>query len=181
MLVFFLWVFAQDILMSTKINKHVELYVPTVKRGWIRFTACNQMQMGPQSLCETVSWKVLMYFSVPSTLREVILTAIAWVTPSVVGGWCVQLAWPCRYRGSGEVLSFKPGAAVQHSRFLLTETLPCTLLSVSLTMLSQAQCVCEEVSRALCLSCECVQHECDECVWSAESGLSGSLFNVMLM
>lgn len=105
-----------------------------------------------------------MLFFVPYTFREVVLTAIAWVTLSVVVRWCIQLAWSCRYRGSGEVLSFKPGAAVQHSRFLLTESLPCTLLSVSLTVLSQAQCVCEEVSRALCLSCEGVQYECDECV-----------------
>lgn len=78
--------------------------------------------------------------------------------------WCIQLAQPCSCRGSGEVLSFKPGAAVQHSRFLLTETLPCVLLSACLTVLSPAQRVCEEVTQALCLSCECVQCECDESV-----------------
>lgn len=38
--------------MSTKIDKHAELYVPTVKKGSARFTACNQMQMGPRSLGE---------------------------------------------------------------------------------------------------------------------------------
>lgn len=39
--------------MSTKINKHAELYVQTVKiKGSVRFTTCNQMQMAPQSLSE---------------------------------------------------------------------------------------------------------------------------------
>lgn len=36
--------------MSSKIDKHAELYVQTVKKGSAGFTACNQMQMGPQSL-----------------------------------------------------------------------------------------------------------------------------------
>lgn len=67
--------------------------------------------------------------------------------------WCIQLAGPGRYGGSGEVLSFKPGVAVQHSRFLLTITLPRTLLSARLTVLSQARCVCvERLLRPLCLS-----------------------------
>lgn len=57
------------------------------------------------------------------------------------------------------MLSLKPGAAVQHSRFLLTETLPCMLQSARLTVFSQAQCACEEVTQAFCLSCESAEHE----------------------
>ena len=49
---FFLWVFVQGITVSSKIDKHAELYVQTVKKGSAGFTACNQMQMGPQSLGE---------------------------------------------------------------------------------------------------------------------------------
>lgn len=49
---FFLWVFVRGITVSSKIDKHAELYVQTVKKGSAGFTACNQMQMGPQSLGE---------------------------------------------------------------------------------------------------------------------------------
>lgn len=82
--------------MSTKIDKHAELYVPTVKKGSARFTACNQMQMGPRSLGEGSLyhgkyWCLLM----PSTFREMM--------PTVVLLWDVafSLAWHRRCKGSG--------------------------------------------------------------------------------
>ncbi|KAG8010571.1 hypothetical protein GBF38_009690 [Nibea albiflora] len=64
-------------------------------------------------------------------------------------------AWPgpVDVKDQGEVLSFKPGAAVRHSRFLLTETLPRVFLSACLTALSQARRAREEVA---------VQYGCDE-------------------
>lgn len=59
---------------------------------------------------------------------------------SVVMRRCIQLGLaPEMQRIRGEVLSFKPGAAVRHSRFLLTETLPRVFLSACLTALSQAR------------------------------------------
>lgn len=61
------------------------------------------------------------------------------VTSSVVIRWFIHLAGPCRYRGSGEVLSLKPGVAVEHPA---DYNAPLHTRSARLTVLSQAHCVC---------------------------------------
>lgn len=65
--------------MSTLIDKHAELYVQTVEKGSPRFTACNQMQMGPWSLSEGSLYhgKYRFFFLVASTFREMMPAAIA--------------------------------------------------------------------------------------------------------
>lgn len=120
------------------------------KKGSTRFTACNQMQMGPRSLHESSLYDGKYRF-----FWELMPAA----SPLLWLWWCVQVAWPCRYSGSGEALSFKSGVAVRHSCFFLTETLPCLP-------------ACLRVKRLLGLfhlSCGYVRGQSNRSVWSSEA------------
>lgn len=145
------------------------------KKGSPRFTACNQMQMGPWSLSEGSLYHgkyrffFLIFFFVPSTFREMMPTAIAVGNP-LSWLWDTVFSWPGLVDTADQrcyPLSQVPLFNTVVSCWL--KHFPCTLLSACLTVLSQAQCVCEEVPQALCLSCQCVRYECDKSVWSSET------------
>lgn len=100
---------------SILIDKHAELDVQTVKEKGHppRFTACNQMQMDPQSLSEGLLYHnmenvdiflYVQYVCVCASpiFSETMLAAFAMSnTPLfMVMRRCIQPAWACRCSGS---------------------------------------------------------------------------------
>lgn len=88
------------------------------EKGSTRFTTCNQMQMGPWSLSEGSLYDIDFFEMLPAAARfcgdDSVFSRPGRVAPA----------------DQGKALSFKPGAAVRHNWFLLTETLPCLLVCV---------------------------------------------------